>query len=95
VVTGEGSLDHQTLRGKAPAGVAARARAAGVPVVAVAGRCEVGPDDLRRAGIDAVYPLTDLADEQTCMRDAAPLLRRLAGRIALDRLPTLRKAPHD
>ena len=38
VVTGEGSLDEQTLHGKAPAGVAAAARAANLPVVAVAGR---------------------------------------------------------
>ncbi|MBW8765882.1 MAG: glycerate kinase, partial [Geodermatophilales bacterium] len=36
VVTGEGSLDEQSLHGKAPVGVAAVARAAGVPVVAVA-----------------------------------------------------------
>jgi glycerate kinase len=40
VITGEGSLDAQTLGGKGPAGVAALARAAGVPVVAVAGRVE-------------------------------------------------------
>src|SRR5262249_44871957 len=38
VITGEGSLDHQTLRGKAPAGVAHAAVREGVPVVAVAGR---------------------------------------------------------
>ncbi|MHB2022471.1 MAG: glycerate kinase, partial [Mycobacteriales bacterium] len=35
VVTGEGSLDAQTLRGKTPLGVAAVARARGIPVVAV------------------------------------------------------------
>jgi glycerate kinase len=35
VITGEGSLDEQTLQGKAPAGVARAARAARVPVVAV------------------------------------------------------------
>lgn len=40
VITGEGSLDSQTLGGKGPAGVAAMAKAAGVPVVAVAGRIE-------------------------------------------------------
>jgi glycerate 2-kinase len=40
VITGEGSLDSQTLGGKGPAGVVALARAAGVPVVAVAGRVE-------------------------------------------------------
>ena len=38
VITGEGSLDAQTLRGKAPAGVARAAASAGAgPVVAVAG----------------------------------------------------------
>ena len=40
VITGEGSLDSQTLGGKGPAGVAALARAAGVPVLAIAGRVE-------------------------------------------------------
>lgn len=40
VITGEGSLDAQTLGGKGPAGVAALARELGVPVVAVAGRVE-------------------------------------------------------
>ena len=39
VITGEGSLDRQTLHGKAPAGVAAAARASGRPVVGVCGRC--------------------------------------------------------
>ncbi|MFE2869838.1 glycerate kinase, partial [Embleya sp. NPDC059259] len=42
VVTGEGSLDRQTLHGKAPAGVAAAARARGVPVAVVCGRVECG-----------------------------------------------------
>lgn len=37
VITGEGSLDQQTLWGKAPAGVARLARAKGVPVIAVGG----------------------------------------------------------
>jgi glycerate kinase len=40
VVTGEGKLDHQTLHGKGPFGVAALARAYGKPVYAVAGSIE-------------------------------------------------------
>lgn len=40
VVTGEGSLDEQTLAGKGPAGVAELARKIGVPVVGVGGRVE-------------------------------------------------------
>ena len=38
VITGEGSLDAQTLAGKAPMGVAQAAARRGIPVVAVAGR---------------------------------------------------------
>jgi glycerate kinase len=86
VVTGEGSLDAQTLHGKAPAGVAAAARAAGVPVVAVAGRCLLTADELRAAGVDAAYALLDIEpDADRCMREAGPLLERLAERIARER----------
>jgi glycerate 2-kinase len=92
-VTGEGSLDAQTLHGKAPAGVAARARAAGVPVVAVAGRCLLDPDDLRAAGIADSYPLTELEpDLRRCMQEPGPLLERLGERIALDRLIAVQAA---
>jgi glycerate kinase len=85
VVTGEGSLDDQTLRGKAPAGVAAAARAAGVPTVAVAGRSTLAPEALEPAGIARAYLLSDLEpDPERSMRDPAPLLRRLAARIAAD-----------
>jgi len=38
VITGEGSIDEQTLQGKAPHGVALRAKARNIPVVALAGR---------------------------------------------------------
>ena len=48
VVTGEGALDEQTLRGKAVAGVAAAARVAGIPVVAVCGTNRLDPE--RAAG---------------------------------------------
>jgi glycerate kinase len=85
VVTGEGSLDEQTLRGKAPAGVAAAARAAGVPVVAVAGRNTLPAAALRSAGIAKAYALSDLEDDpERSMREPVPLLERLAGRIAAD-----------
>jgi glycerate 2-kinase len=87
VVTGEGSLDAQTLHGKAVAGVAAAARARGVPVVAVCGQNSLDPADLRAAGIAATYALTDVEpDVQRCMEEAAPLLERLGERIATEHL---------
>jgi glycerate 2-kinase len=85
VITGEGSLDEQTLHGKAPAGVAVVARASGVPVVAVAGRSLLDPADLAPTGIRAAYALTDIeADPARCMSEAGPLLERLATRVAAD-----------
>ena len=42
--SGEGSLDAQSLSGKAPVGVARVAASAGVPVTALVGRLEVGPE---------------------------------------------------
>lgn len=38
VITGEGSVDNQTLHGKAPFGVALRAQTRGIPVVAFTGK---------------------------------------------------------
>jgi glycerate 2-kinase len=83
VVTGEGSLDEQTLRGKAPAGVAAAGRQAGVPVFGVAGRCLLDDVDLKRAGFDAVYSLVAEAEtEHEALTRPGPLLRRIGERIA-------------
>ncbi|WP_225637617.1 glycerate kinase [Streptomyces solaniscabiei] len=85
VITGEGSLDEQTLHGKAPAGVAAAARAAGKEVVAVCGRLALPAEALGRAGIRRAYPLTDVEpDVAKCIADAGPILERVAERIARD-----------
>ncbi|MGW8763909.1 glycerate kinase [Streptomyces sp. NPDC055815] len=85
VITGEGSLDEQTLHGKAPAGVAAAARAAGKEVVAVCGRLALPPEALGAAGIRRAYPLTALEpDTAKCIANAGPLLEMVASNIATD-----------
>lgn len=94
VVTGEGSLDLQTLSGKAPAGVAAVASAAGIPVVAVAGRLLLDDAQLHGAGFTAAYPLTDEStDLRECMARPGPLLERIGRRIATAHLPAAGAAP--
>ena len=87
VVTGEGSLDSQTLHGKAPAGVAAAATAAGVPVVAVCGRLALDPGQLAAAGFAAAYPLTAESD------DLAECLERPGPAAGADRRPHRPRAP--
>ncbi|MGW6535431.1 glycerate kinase [Streptomyces sp. NPDC055051] len=85
VITGEGSLDEQTLHGKAPAGVAAAARAAGKEVVAVCGRLALPPETLGAAGIRRAYPLSALEpDPAKSIPNAGPLLEEVASHIARD-----------
>jgi glycerate kinase len=57
VVTGEGSLDRQSLAGKGPVALARMAREAGVPAIAFAGRLAVPAEDLRAAGIAAAFSI--------------------------------------
>ena len=88
VVTGEGSLDDQSLAGKAPIGVARAAARSGVPVVAIAGRLQLSPQQLRKAGISAAYALTDLEpDLDRCIAEASSLLQQIGAQIARDWLP--------
>ena len=85
VVTGEGSLDAQTLSGKTPAGVAAAAVEAGIPVVTVSGRVALTADQLAGAGIRRAYALTDIeSDTDRCFAEAGPLLQELARTLARD-----------
>jgi glycerate 2-kinase len=83
VITGEGSLDAQSLRGKAPVGVARAAGRLGIPVLAVAGRSSLTAAELAGAGLRAVYALTALQpDPAVSMRDAPGLLAQIGQMIA-------------
>jgi glycerate kinase len=87
VITGEGSLDAQSMAGKTPVGVARAAARRGVPVVAVAGRSMLTAAELAAAGIASAYPLSDLEpDLERCRAEAAGLLRQVGQMIARERL---------
>ncbi|NHO31260.1 glycerate kinase [Acetobacter fallax] len=97
VITGEGRIDGQTVRGKTPVGVARVARRLGKPVIAIAGSLGAGVDKVHAAGIDAVFgtvqrPCT-LSEALTESRES---VRRTARNVAMaislggkmaDRLP--------
>jgi glycerate kinase len=61
VLTGEGSFDGQSLRGKVVAGVAALAAEANVPCLVLAGQVRVAAVDAAAAGIAAAYAVADVA----------------------------------
>jgi glycerate kinase len=57
-ITGEGRLDAQSIMGKVVSGVAARARSAGVPVIAIAGSASPDADKCLQV-LDAYYAVSD------------------------------------
>ncbi len=71
VLTGEGSFDSQTARGKTPAGVIEAARKHGVPVVVVAGRLEPDRGRSRGPGVATYCALPGPMDLAEAMAGAA------------------------
>ena len=57
VITGEGNMDEQSAAGKAPVGVARRAKRYGKPVVAVVGGRADSLDAVYGQGVDLVLPI--------------------------------------
>jgi glycerate kinase len=81
VITGEGSLDRQTLEGKTPAGVARLARKLGKKVFAIVGRAS--EDREVREIFDGVYQNARLSmSEKDNMERAGELLRENARELA-------------
>ena len=76
LITGEGSLDAQSLLGKGAVHAARAAAARNVPVVMVCGRLDVTAADLRSIGVVASGALLDIADASEAMDNAAALLAR-------------------
>jgi len=79
VITGEGSLDRQTLGGKAPFGVARAATRRGVPVAVVAGRISLSAAELAMAGFSIAYDLVDLEPDDAASMAAAWVLLEQVG----------------
>jgi glycerate kinase len=88
-VTGEGSLDRQSLRGKAAVGVSRRASTYGVPTFVVAGVSALTPAEAREAGFADVSALSDLEpDPARSMSHAAELLAAVSEKLARRLSPT-------
>ncbi|HZL07013.1 MAG TPA: glycerate kinase [Coriobacteriia bacterium] len=87
VIVGEGSMDAQTLHGKAPMGVARMAGEVGATVIAVCGRSTLDEAQLREVGVAAAYALADIEpDVDRSMTNAATLLELVAEKLAREHL---------
>ncbi len=100
VITGEGSLDEQSLLGKTPMGVARAAAGQGVPVIAVCGRTTLEAGQASAAGFEDVYALTELeSNVDRCIAEAGQLLEQLgtqiSGRLAANTLSRSARTKED
>jgi len=85
VFTGEGRIDTQTLFGKTVAGVAAKAKALHIPVVAIAGAVDGDSKEFSRHGIDGALSIVpgpislrkSMANAEKLIADAAERALRL------------------
>ncbi len=83
VITGEGSLDAQSLGGKTPVGVLHAAATLGIPTVAVCGQSSLEESEWRAAGFSACYATIDRApDRATSIRNARVYLTEIGAEIA-------------
>jgi glycerate kinase len=83
VITGEGALDEQSLRGKLPVRVAAGCLDAGVPCVAIAGRVLLGRRQVAAAGFAEAHSIERYAGSlESAIGQGAGALRGLAAEVA-------------
>jgi glycerate kinase len=83
VITGEGSFDHQSLRGKVVAGVANGARDRGLPCVVLAGRIETGHREAANAGVSEMYSLVEhFGTVEEALAEPSRGLRELSAELA-------------
>jgi glycerate kinase len=83
VVTGEGSFDWQSLRGKLITAVAGGAAERGIPCVAIAGQVSVGRREMGAAGVQEAYSVSDhVGSVQKSIADARKSLIATARHVA-------------
>ena len=83
VITGEGRIDGQSVRGKVPVGVARRARRQGVPCIALCGSIGDGVEAVYEEGIDAVFSAVRGAADFASIRESCREDMRLLADAAL------------
>jgi glycerate kinase len=82
VITGEGSIDEQTLQGKAPHGVATRAKKKGRPVIALAGKVPLHEIPELKEYFDVLLPISHApVDLPTALRNTSSDLQRTAAQL--------------
>lgn len=79
IITGEGSIDRQTLQGKGPYGVALKAKSKNIPVIGLAGKVPSEQDEELQQYFDVLMSINnEPADITTAMSNTQGNLIRTA-----------------
>jgi glycerate 2-kinase len=79
VITGEGSIDNQTLQGKGPFGVALQAKKFNIPVIGIAGRVPLNADEELQKCFDVLVSINNEASAiETAIKNTKDNLVRTA-----------------
>jgi len=83
VITGEGSIDQQTLQGKGPFGVACRAKAKGIPVIGLAGKVPLVNNEKLNQYFDVLMAIgNEPSDTPAALANTGQNLTRVAKNLA-------------
>lgn len=84
VITGEGRIDSQTVKGKVPIGVARVAKAYNKPVIAIAGSLSNDVDIVYQHGLDAAFSvLHKISSLENALAQAADNVKMTARNVAM------------
>ena len=70
IITGEGKMDGQTVKGKVISGIASIARKHGIPVMAIAGIMDMTESDIRSLGLAAAFPIGPRPEDKSGLEHA-------------------------
>jgi glycerate kinase len=78
VITGEGSIDEQTLHGKGPYGVAKKAKQTNIPVIGLAGKIPLQPGESLKNYFDVLLPINNEPSSERVLQQTKDNLIRTA-----------------
>jgi glycerate 2-kinase len=82
VITGEGSIDFQTLNGKGPFGVAERSKQKGIPVIGIAGKVPLEKNESMQQYFDVLLSIgNEPSDLATALKTSKQNIIRMAREI--------------
>lgn len=90
IITGEGKIDRQSLEGKVIGKIASIANEQSIPVIALCGKLELSPDEIKATGLSGAYAIGESISIEESMKHAGKLLIEKTKDVIKDFIPKTR-----